>query len=51
MSEQIRVSPEVWRTINAQKRPGESFNDALERLIETHPNVELLPPEPENGGC
>lgn len=42
MSEQIRVSTEVWKTLNAQKQPGDSFDDAIRRIIENNPDVELL---------
>ena len=33
-TEQIRVSPEVKAALEAEKQPGESYNEAVERLIE-----------------
>jgi len=33
-TEQIRVSPEVKAALEAEKEPGESYNEALERLID-----------------
>ncbi|ESS08999.1 MAG: hypothetical protein A07HN63_01208 [uncultured archaeon A07HN63] len=33
-TEQIRVSPEVKAALEAEKEPGESYNETLERLIE-----------------
>jgi len=29
----IAVSPAVWTDLNAMKKPGESFNDVLRRII------------------
>lgn len=29
----ITVSPETWRYLNMKKKPGESFNDVLTRLL------------------
>jgi len=29
----IRVTDETWQALNAKKKPGESFNDVLERLL------------------
>jgi predicted CopG family antitoxin len=31
---QIRVTEETWQELNSRKRPGESFNDVLERLLD-----------------
>lgn len=36
MSQQIKVSDERWRTLNAMKYPGETFDDVVERLIENY---------------
>ena len=33
-TEQIRVSPEVKAALEAEKEPGESYNETLERLID-----------------
>lgn len=33
-TEVIRVSPENWQKLNALKKPGESFNDVVTRLLE-----------------
>lgn len=33
-TEQIRVSPDVKAALDAEKEPGESYNETLERLIE-----------------
>jgi predicted CopG family antitoxin len=33
-TEQIRVSPEVKSALEAEKEPGESYNETLERLID-----------------
>jgi predicted CopG family antitoxin len=34
MSEQIRVGGDTWRQLNARKRPGDSFDDVIQRLLE-----------------
>lgn len=35
-TEQIRVSPEIKEALQGEKRPDESFNDVLERLLREH---------------
>ena len=30
----MEVSDENWRRLNARKRPGDSFNDVLDRLLD-----------------
>jgi predicted CopG family antitoxin len=35
-TETIRVTPENWQRLNSMKRPGESFNDVITRLVEEH---------------
>jgi predicted CopG family antitoxin len=35
--DQIRVSATVKRQLDRQKRPGESYNDVLERLLDDTP--------------
>jgi predicted CopG family antitoxin len=32
----IRVTEETWLELNKQKRPGDSFDDVLQRLLEEH---------------
>ena len=39
--EQIRVSEAVKRRIDRRRRPGESFNDVLERLLLSEANGEF----------
>ena len=34
--EQIRVSPENWKRLNALKEPGDTFNDVIDRLLEVN---------------
>jgi len=29
----VRVSKETWQRLNAQKEPGDSFDDVLDRLL------------------
>lgn len=36
----IRVSDEMWERLNRRKRPGESFNDVLERLLNRLDEIE-----------
>ena len=33
-TEVIRVTPENWQRLNSMKRPGESFNDVVGRLLD-----------------
>lgn len=33
-SEQIRVSEQNWKRLNAMKDPGDSFDDVVGRLLE-----------------
>jgi len=40
----IRVTATRWRRLNALKRPGESFDDVVERLLDAH-DEPLLPEE------
>lgn len=30
----IRVTEDVWSELNAKKKPGDSFNDVIERLLD-----------------
>lgn len=32
-TEHIRVRPQTWQELNARKRPGESFDDVLRRIL------------------
>jgi len=32
----VRVSKETWQRLNAQKEPGDSFDDVLDRLLARH---------------
>lgn len=34
----VRVSTETWRRLNALKRPGDDFDDVVERLLEDNEN-------------
>lgn len=40
--EQIRVSDAVKRAIDRRRRPGESYNDVLERVFSTDRDRDLL---------
>lgn len=56
MTEQIRVTEDMWEQLNSRKKPGDSFNDVLQRLVQNdehrladaEPNPErLTDAEPE----
>jgi len=32
----VRVSKQTWQRLNAQKEPGDSFDDVLDRLLARH---------------
>lgn len=36
----IRVTDETWQELNARKRPGDSFDDVLQRLINDYDGEE-----------
>ena len=29
----VKVSPETWQRLNARKRPGDTFDDVVQRLL------------------
>jgi len=29
----VKVTPETWRRLNARKRPGDTFDDVVQRLL------------------
>jgi len=35
----IRVSEDNWERLNARKRPGDSFDDVIERLLDADDEV------------
>ena len=32
----VKVSKKTWRELNARKRPGDSFEDVIRRLLDDH---------------
>lgn len=42
----IRVSGQNWKYLNSMKEPGESFDDALSRLIDEHDHMAFVGGEP-----
>jgi predicted CopG family antitoxin len=34
----VNVDTRTWRRLNARKRPGESFDDVVDRLLEQNKN-------------
>lgn len=40
-SETIRVTPENWQQLNGMKRPGDTFDDVITRLVESESGGEV----------
>jgi predicted CopG family antitoxin len=34
MTWQVKVDEDTWRRLNARKRPGDSFEDVIERMLD-----------------
>ncbi|ELZ05322.1 antitoxin VapB family protein [Natrialba aegyptia] len=39
----IRVTEETWTRLNKEKRPGDSFNDVIERLLDENSDSDDRP--------
>jgi len=48
VSEQIRVTEQQWKYLNAMKEPGESFADVIGRLINEHDHMAFVGGEPDD---
>lgn len=38
----LKVSEETWRRLNARKKPGDTFDDVVQRLLEEADGVEPI---------
>ena len=43
----VEVKDDEWRRLNRLKSPGESMNDVIKRLLETHESAHEPPTEAE----
>jgi len=51
-TEVIRVTPENWERLNQLKKPGDSFNDVVTRLLEAEEDDDADPnPTPGAAGA